>query len=108
MLPKYRRGRDSGHAPRSPKAAARLRESSSGVSRLTVPRSDTVYRRVHDGLGGCGSRLIGGRTMASQWALRMRDGLMDQPELMARLQRRGDVLAGWVVAVGLLVAMAAV
>lgn len=46
--------------------------------------------------------------MASQWALRMRDGLMDQPELMARLQRRGDVLAGWVVAVGLLVAMAAV
>ncbi len=44
----------------------------------------------------------------SQMALRLQDGLMDQPELMARLQRRGDVLAGWAVAVGLLVVMAVV
>ena len=46
--------------------------------------------------------------MISQMALRLQDGLLDQPELAARLYRKGDLLAGWAVAGGLLVAMAVV
>lgn len=46
--------------------------------------------------------------MVSQMALRLQDGLLDRPELAARLCRKGDLLAGWAVAVGLLVALAAV